>query len=85
MTFVIAFLGFLLVIIAIGGAGSGRAAAPEPAQDDDFIDDGSPASITQLIERDPIGALIQYGDPDTAAMLEEKGIDLGGLGYHPDQ
>lgn len=86
MTFVVSFL-VIVVMCMIFNAARSRPPAPgaPPARSEPFVDDGSPAAIMDLVERDPVAALLKYGDPDTAARLQEQGIDLGALGYKPEQ
>jgi len=88
VTFVIAFLSIVAVIVLFNARGGGKGAAhnPRSAGDGDAIDDHDPSSIYApggLLETDPIGALARYGTPADAERLIDQGVDLEALGYRP--
>ena len=68
-------LGAIFVVGAASTPSKARAVKREEKQENDF---------ETLIRDDPAAALARYGTPETAAELKAQGIDLGALGYRPD-
>ena len=87
MSLLIFLLGVFALFVVLNAldAPAGSASkddAPDSNGDEPLpIVDHSPGAISDLIDRDPIEALLRYGEPGTAEMLSEKGIDLRPLGY----
>lgn len=79
--FVAAALGLLALLPRRANVGESRVVpkAQQPGHEDEFDD------MSEFAGEDQLEALVKYGVPEDAARLAGQGIDLGALGYRPDE